>query len=886
MINISMIKEHYRFLKHIKQTEIRLFGKDVNSNRIFIVNNEDDFISKVINLKEYNIGVGVNERGNGGIEDKDVTNMNYIVIDIDSKEKDIIEDTENKLKENNLKYSAKVFTGNKGYHYYFPIKPLDDKQKIKNILDNCKHYFIHDLKIPVDPLCFNPSRVFRIWGSLNKNNLVEVLFLNKDVPLIDAEKIIPNKPESEISTLINSDKHVHSVVDDFPLFEAIRKNPSIFPIKENTNFNDVIVKNIAAYIQCKNITDLEPFYKLLKLKNHPIVNLDNWLKKSRFFNPFEVMGNIRKHYPDTLYKNYCIGMRQIPMHSITYINDDEMKWKQLKENNRETNSFIVNSQYKSEGSLVILQDEKMVWQLAKVYVGIEDPNFYYKIYLDEPNFKKGLTRNQMEDLGVRYKGEINASVYIYQYKTINNEIITVLSEEKIQNGRYKLRGTLMKFDDKFNIGQSSYRDIYTYTLMLHSYEFKEIKYKKLSELYEDFKVSGDDYYQYLMTEIDNTSVPMHYITSDFYKKIYTAFLFSGSMDKGQKLNIIIFGPSGTGKTPQLRAISEKFTERKFYTGTSLTIPGLTISHYSTPYKPGALLECIRVCAIDEFFKIFNKLDDVSKITDCNDYLDNQIVSAGSGKQEVQVQSTCQVIGVTNPIRRNNKAMGIRKKMTLFEMFDYVDADFWGRFIVINQTDEDREWILNPDNLQRNVVVKDVNREKFTAVYDFYKSVNVSGIDRNRINKIVRKIQVPESIEDVYKKMCLRGSYLLFDGMVKWRCFNQKVALKPEERDYLDFELLWKEIIARLFIGESDQPLDLIFSESEQDIISLIKEKNKLTYEEFKIICEARGIEYSSCKKRMVEAKVIKLETDKRWIVYNKDLDALEELNKNDMAIDL
>jgi hypothetical protein len=188
-------------------------------------------------------------------------------------------------------------------------------------------------------------------------------------------------------------------------------------------------------------------------------------------------------------------------------------------------------------------------------------------------------------------------------------------------------------------------------------------------------------------------------------------------------------------------------------------------------------------------------------------------------------------------------MAIRKKMTLFEMFDYVDADFWGRFFVINQTDEDRDWVLKEENLERNVVTKNINREKFIAMFDFYKTAIVSNVDRARINKIINKIQVPESIEDVYKKTCLRVAYLVFDGIVKWNRFCDKKELKCEERDYMDFESIWKEQVRRLFVGESDQPIDLIFSDAEKDLIVLIKEKEQITYDEFREICNARDINF-------------------------------------------
>ena len=882
-MNLDAIKEHYKFLKHKKLTEIRIFTKSSTTQRSFTVSDENSFANIVMQHPNEDIAVGVHERYAGGTEDKDVTSINYLVIDVDTKEEKIIQEIESKLKKIDFKYSAKIFTGQKGYHYYIPIIPIEGNILVRELLENAKSYFLKDLNLPVDAKCFNPSRIFRIWGSNNKGQEVKIIELNYDVPLLDTEKLIPKRTDNNEITLINKEKHsVNQVIEDFPLFEALYKNPKLLPLLENTEFNDVLLKNIASYAAKKGTKNLNPWYELCERKKHSKVQFDAWYKKNLFFNPFEVITNVRKYYPDTLYKKYCVPLTQIASHKITYIENDSLKWEELMNTYRNTNSFMVNNQFQIEGNIILLDNAKVTFKLAKVYQGAEDPNHYYKIYLGEAEFKKGLNRERREELNLNYIGELNASFYVYNITTTNNVNMTVLSEEKITNGYYKFFGTLVKFNDHFKIGQQASQEIYSYLMFLHSYENKELRYSSLVELFEDFNVTGDEYYKYLMTEIEGTTVPIHYKTAEFWKKIYTAFLFSGKMMRGQKLNLIIFGPSGTGKTPQMRAIVEKFNEKKFYTGTSMTVPGLTISFFNVKPKPGALLECQRVCAIDEFFKMFNRMDDVSAITNANDYLDNQSVSASSGKQEVAVKATCQVFSVTNPIRRNNKSLGIRDKMSLMDMFDYINADFWGRFLIINQNKDDREWVLKDDSLETNVIVANISREKFIACYDFFKeSFSLyHAIDIVRINHIVKNIQVPEVIEEVYKKICNRVAFLLFDGMVKWKIFSERRTEFVVESDYVDFEDLWKEIINRWNDESSLETIASIFSSKEEDIIKEIKNAKELGYREFVDICNKVEIDQKNLRDKLIKHKLIKVNNEKRTISYSSDMEDLDELEKD------
>jgi hypothetical protein len=883
MIKEKIIK-HYLFLNHSSKTEIRLFGSGINGKQLsYTVDNQEDFVNIIMDKGDFNVGVGINERANGGIEDKDVTDMSLIAIDIDTKDPEIIKNCEKKLIENGLVWAAKVFTGQKGYHYYFKVKKISNITIIKKVLSNARTYFIHDIDIPVDSKCFNPSRIFRVWGTYNKGELVDLMEFNPDLPEINAEEFFPEAEDDTDLSLVSKDKHlINHVIENFPLFDALYKNPELLPLKENTEFNDILLKNIAAYIQKKGTKNLNPWFKLIERKGHQRSQLNTWLKKPRFFNPFEVISNIRKNYYDELYTTYCKPLQQIPSHQIMYIEDEKDDWKEIKRKYRETDSFMVNRQFKTEGMLTLTDDNKVSIPLSKVYQGITDPSNNYKIYLDELNFKKGLSRAKADEMDVRYIGTISSTFYYYQLKSNNNIIIRVFSEEKIEDGHYELQGTLLEFEDKINIGNYSSALSTSFVMFLHSYHNKELKYFSLVELYKDLNITGDDMYRYVMTEVEQAKNPTYYKTSKFYEDLYMSFLLSSTSDRGEKLNMVIFGKSGTGKTPQLKAISEKFGELQFYSGTSLTIPGLTISFYTDPPKKGALLLSRRLCSIDEFFKIFNRLENPSEITKANDYFDNQPVSAYSGKSNSNVKSTCKMFGVTNPTFKNNRSLGIRKKMSLREMFQHYDPDFWGRFLIINQTEEDAKWIHNPDNKEIGLINLDINNEKFLAFYDFFNAIDLSNkIDNKRFDKFLNSIQVPEDLNEIYKKVCIKVPKVLFDGYVKWNIFKERRDLNILESDYDRFEILWIEIVTRWFDTEEEvDDLILNLSKEEKEIINKLKNEGNIHYKIMISMCKEKGIDYQTFKKRLLKYKIANYSGTARKFTYDNSFDSINEIEKD------
>jgi hypothetical protein len=884
-LDLTAAEKHYDFLKHNKYTEIRIFGTSEKIQLSYEVSTRDDFLSLIKDKPTYNLGVGIHEREQGGKEDTHVMCVRYIPIDLDSKNPETIKQTEQKLSEVGLRWGAKIFSGQKGYHYYIPIKPIKEKDDLTQVLKNARHYLVDTLGLPIDSKCFNPSRIFRIWGSENKGSEVKIEFLDNTIPEVDALEAFPKYSEDSEAVRISADKHyTKQCLEDYPLFEALYKNPKIFPDKENTQFNDIILKNIAAYAYAKEQKDLRPWELLCTQKGHAVDEFYGWYRKASNikFNPFEVHNNIRKHYPDTLYKEFVLPSMMTSTHKITYVDDDTSQWYELKKQYKRTNSFPVNKQFRTEGSALLLQPHKEKLLLARLYQSMSDPNVYHKIYFDDENSKKKMSKKQMDELDLQPCPDIEGSFYVYDVRTTSQNKVRMFSEEKIDNGRYEFYGSLISVKDLYNIGTKSYISTNQMMLILNSYKTKQMKYQTLEQLKRDCNFTADEYYDYMLTEFDETDDPILYKTLPFYKLVYTTFLFSGHGRNNELLHIIIFGPSGSGKSPQLRAISEKFMERKPYiSGTDATMAGLKISYWENPPKLGALLEANRICAIDEIFKLFNRLDDPSQITDLNQYLDNATITGVSGKMDANLKATAQIFGATNPLSVKERMSGSVHRMSLREMFTYVPADFWGRFLTIKQTLKDRDWVKYGEAdgtscVENPPLNKDITREHVIAIYDFFKDLKLkSKYDNQRIVKIAHSVSVPDDMSEIYSKVCNKIPRLVFDGMIKWKIFSENRAEDRcvVENDYMDFEIFWKEIIERWFEGEGiSDPLSFL-GRRELDIFEIIRTKKVLSNKDLDDECVKLNVD----KKVMIEkferlALIIATEDE---VKYNDVLDDIE-----------
>jgi hypothetical protein len=244
----------------------------------------------------------------------------------------------------------------------------------------------------------------------------------------------------------------------------------------------------------------------------------------------------------------------------------------------------------------------------------------------------------------------------------------------------------------------------------------------------------------------------------------------------------------------------------------------------------------------------------------NDYLDNQAVSSSSGKEDIHVRSTCKVLTVTNPVIRSNNSIGVRSRLTLREMFGYIDNDFLGRFLLVNQNKMDTDWVTGNQNLEKGNINTNITKDKFLACYDFMNDLRIIDlIDEDRFSKVLAKIKVPIDCNDVYRKMSSNMAYLLFDGYVKWKMFCNRSDVNIIDDHYKGFEIIWNNIINRWFTGDSF----VNFTEDEKYIIDIIKKNRSITNRHFFELCKDKGVDNTDLKSRLIEKNIVKENLEKK-----------------------
>lgn len=267
-MNTEQINLFYDILGHKNQTEIRGISKGLKPEiKTIFVNNKDDFFKNVqiFNNEGYCVFAGLNERIENGTKMDDVISLKWFIIDLDSEVEEVKNAVESKLKHCQLIYKYKIATGH-GYHYYFPIKQINNNNDIQEFLVKCK-YVLTSLNTNIDKKVYDPSRVVRVWGTENKKDKKNI----KDVVVIEERKDY-NEENNYYNILdiyedsikeIKSKQYnqpVYTSNYEIPLFTYLNDNPLQ---QENINKNDILFKNMAAYI-FQNYGDTEKVRNLLK----------------------------------------------------------------------------------------------------------------------------------------------------------------------------------------------------------------------------------------------------------------------------------------------------------------------------------------------------------------------------------------------------------------------------------------------------------------------------------------------------------------------------------------------------------------------------------------------------------------------------------------------
>jgi len=281
------ITKFYKFLRHKKQSELRLIEPKWKGNSLPIqkwVNNEEEFIRYIEKYNEnYNIYVGINERTELGDKDEDVEFITNIGHDIDAHGKDSdfqkAQEVALKIKEDCIKIGYDeplVICSGRGFwviHHTPPIENNEEnRKKIKEFGKRIKEKYEVE-GIELDSSVYNVSRIARVPGTLNisdEKNKVNSFIVNnppikEDFKLTDSILEIELKTYPNISTGTNPKDSCAFM--DYCLAHEV-------PTGER---HKVISRNMSLYI-CDNPDRELLKEQYFKMQKGSEVELNQWLK--------------------------------------------------------------------------------------------------------------------------------------------------------------------------------------------------------------------------------------------------------------------------------------------------------------------------------------------------------------------------------------------------------------------------------------------------------------------------------------------------------------------------------------------------------------------------------------------------------------------------------
>lgn len=190
------VRKFYRFFKHKKPTEIRVFDeKKYPSGKSIFVKTEDEFVEKCrfYSIDE-KVSVYIGARDRVGKSDKDVVSSNFIFFEIDEHDTGNAEDKISErdkiikfLEDNGINVTMQGMSG-AGYHFYIMHmnEIFNDDEARKNYKDNALGSFkkvLQDNGFDIDGAVFNLSRVSRVLGTYNYkwNKISKLISIDKHV---------------------------------------------------------------------------------------------------------------------------------------------------------------------------------------------------------------------------------------------------------------------------------------------------------------------------------------------------------------------------------------------------------------------------------------------------------------------------------------------------------------------------------------------------------------------------------------------------------------------------------------------------------------------------------------------------------------------------------
>ena len=252
---------------------------------------------------------------------------------------------------------------------------------------------------------------------------------------------------------------------------------------------------------------------------------------------------------------------------------------------------------------------------------------------------------------------------------VDSEQLVVLSDDVINPGEEVYVTGLVfqatKLKEKLNLGQKQYLCLAT------KMEPIGREYDLTPQLFEKCRNKPIEWFQ------KSVMYPFHHTTSD-YATLATLEIFH--VHTSFPFNIMFVGPAGTGKSAFMKKVSAITGEPLHNTSGSSSLKGLLPSFYAQQKDAGALASAKYRVLVDEFFEFMNKIQSPyrgSVFSLMKDILEGSEVNYVSGTGSMRIQMKADLIGCTNPPRKEGKG-GYYE--SVIELYDYFDPPIMDRFL--------------------------------------------------------------------------------------------------------------------------------------------------------------------------------------------------------------
>ena len=193
MFNEQDVRKFYRFFKHKKPTEIRVFDKiKYPKGKSVFVKTEDEFVEKCrYYSEEDNVNVYIGARDRTATKDENVISSAFILFETDFHDGKNKEEEKEKiikfLNDNGIKITMQGMSGG-GWHFYIMHTKVDFKDsamafEYKEKSLNSFKKVMQSQGFDIDGAVFNLERVMRVLGTYNykRGKISEIEFIDTGV---------------------------------------------------------------------------------------------------------------------------------------------------------------------------------------------------------------------------------------------------------------------------------------------------------------------------------------------------------------------------------------------------------------------------------------------------------------------------------------------------------------------------------------------------------------------------------------------------------------------------------------------------------------------------------------------------------------------------------